>query len=46
MEGHIHDSALQGSVVFALVLLFGLAWHLVAMHTADKPAGKAMSIFY
>lgn len=46
MDGHIHDSAIQGSVVFGFVLLFGLAWRLTQMRYHDKAAGKAMAIFY
>ena len=46
MDGHIHDSFIQGSVIFAFVLLFGLAWHLASTKIADKPLGQAMHFFY
>lgn len=46
MNGHVHDSFIQGSIIFAFVLLFGLAWHLIAAHTHESGFGKAMSVIY
>jgi hypothetical protein len=43
---HIHDSAMQGLVIFAMVLLFGTAWRMVAIHLADTGPGKAMAFMY
>jgi hypothetical protein len=43
---HIHDSALQALILFAMVLLIGTTWRLIAMHLHDKPVGKAMGVMY
>lgn len=43
---HVHDSALQGAIIFAFVVLFGTLWRIVAMHLAESPIGKAMAIMY
>lgn len=43
---HVHDSALQALVVFAMILVIGTAWRLTAFHLADSPLGQAMGIAY
>jgi hypothetical protein len=43
---HVHDSALQGAIIFTFVILFGIAWRLIASHLHDKPIGKAMGFAY
>ena len=45
-EGHFHDSAIQGSVIFAWVLGFGLLWNLIKTRNNDTAVGKAMALFY
>lgn len=52
MQGHVHDSALFGLIVFAWVLLFGLGWNLAEIHLVSANGekkqilGKAMANFY
>jgi hypothetical protein len=45
-DGHIHDSVIQGSVIFGWVLAFGLIWNLVKVRKNQSAIGKAMSLFY
>lgn len=43
---HVHDSALQALLVFAMVLVIGTAWRIASMHLADSPLGQAMALAY
>jgi hypothetical protein len=52
LDGHIHNSLVQGSVIFAWVLLFGFVYHqgrarLVRSDGEKRQAlGKALANFY
>lgn len=43
---HVHASAMSAVAIFLMVVLVGTFWRLAAMHLADRPLGKAMSVMY
>lgn len=43
---HVHDSALQAAIVFAMVIAIGAAWRIASARMAEKPLGKAMAFVY
>jgi len=46
LNGHIHDSAIQATVILAVVLLGSLGWNIVSAKLADRATGKAMHSFF
>lgn len=43
---HVHTSALQAVLIFAMVLLIGTVWRVVSAHKSESAVGKAMAFMY
>ena len=43
---HVHDSALQAFLVFAMVIVLGTGWRVLSARWSENPAGKAMAFIY
>lgn len=42
----VRASALDASIVFAYVIIFGALWRTVSANLSDHPAGQAMAFVY
>lgn len=43
---HVHDSALQALIVFAMVIVIGTGYRILAARLHDSALGKAMAFTY
>lgn len=43
---HVHDSALQAFIVFAMVLVLGAGWRIVSARISESALGQAMAFVY